>query len=376
MAHSEARSFDVAWLLQPYQDLTHSMDRSRTDTRYRASALLGLLIALSATGCSNPGGRSLVIYSPHGKEMLRAAEAAFESAHPDVDVQWIDMGGQNAYDRIRTERSNPQASLWWGGAGPTFSEAAENDLLEPFRPSWAGAVDSTAHDVADRWYATYLTPEVLLFNDRTVGPSDRPGDWDDLLGEEWKDRIIIRYPLASSTMRTIWGALIMRQSNEEEGYRWLARLDVNTKTYAADPTQLYLKIAREEGDVTLWNMPDSYIQTERNGYPFGFTLPASGTPVLNDAIALVRGAPNLDDARLFYEFVTSDSAVVDQANNFYRIPVRKDIDPALLPEWMTASEIRSMDVDWDRLATEGPRWMAYWDEHIKGRGAEYLRQED
>jgi len=31
-----------------------------------------------------------------------------------------------------------------------------------------------------------------------------------------------------------------------------------------------------------------------------------------------------------------------------------------------------MALDWDRLAQEGPVWMQYWDENIKGRGAEYL----
>ncbi len=325
-------------------------------------------------GCSTDSRTPLVIYSPHGKELLSDSENAFERAHPNVDIRWIDMGGQNAYDRVRTESQNPQASLWWGGDSPTFSKAAAEGLLEPYRPSWADAVDDLAHDPSDNWYGTFLTPEVILFNTRTVPENERPSDWDDLLESQWEDRIIIRYPLASSTMRTIWGALIMRQPSEEDGYAWLARLDRNTKTYAADPTQLYLKIAREEGDITLWNMPDTYIQTEMGGYPFGFVLPVSGTPVLNDAIALVAGGPNQDIAQLFYEFVTSDSALVDQANRFFRIPVRNDINPASLPEWITEANILAMDVDWEKLTSEGSRWMQHWDEFIKGRGADYLAE--
>ncbi len=322
--------------------------------------------------CSGDGRSAIVVYSPHGKEMLSDAEQAFESTYPDVDVQWIDMGGQNAYDRIRTEGRNPQASIWWGGDGPTFAKAATEGLLASYRPSWADAVSESAHDAEDRWYGTFLTPEVILFNTRTVPAEARPSDWDDLLLPEWEGKIIVRYPLASSTMRTIWGALIMRQASEEEGYNWLARLDRNTKDYAADPTQLYLKIAREEGDITLWNMPDTYIQSEINGYPFGFVLPESGTPVLNDAIALVEGGPNPEAARLFYEFVTSDSALVDQANRFYRIPVRTDLDPAEMPPWIKSANIKAMNVDWDRLTSQGSRWMQHWDEFIKGRGAEYL----
>ena len=333
--------------------------------------VIALLVLLA--GCSSDDRRQLVVYSPHGKEMLGEYEQLFEAANPEVDVRWIDMGGQDAYDRIRTERANPQASIWWGGDGPTFSKAAAEGLLEPYRPSWADHVPEDAHHAGDAWFATYLTPEVILFNTRTVSAEEQPTDWDDLLEPEWKDRIIIRYPLASSTMRTIWGALIMRQPTVEEGYVWLARLDMNTKTYTADPTQLYLKIAREEGDVSLWNLPDTEIQAEINGYPFGFALPSSGTPILNDGIALVAGGAHLNDAQAFYEFVTSDSALVHQAEKYFRIPVRQDIPDDRLPAWMSAP-IVPMDVDWQRLEAEGATWMQHWDERIKGRGADYLEE--
>ena len=336
---------------------------------------LVLIFSLTLLGCATETRETLVIYSPHGKEMLDAFEEVFEEAHPEVDVQWIDMGGQNAYDRIRTERERPQASLWWGGASTAFDRAAREGLLEAYRPTWANAVDTDTHHPDDMWYGTFLTPEVIAFNSRTL-PDDAelPKDWDDMLDPKWKDRILIRYPLASATMRTIFGAMIMRQPTVEDGYAWLARLDMNTKNYTADPTQLYLKLAREEGDVSLWNMPDIFLQQQDNGYPFGWLIPTSGTPVLTDGIALVKNGPNLTRAREFYEMATSDSAMVWQARSFYRIPARNDIDQSLLPDWITGSEIETMQLDWDRLAEEGPTWMQYWDENIKGRGAEYLQE--
>ncbi len=331
------------------------------------------LVLVLLAGCASDERTSLVVYSPHGKEMLADSEQAFEARYPDINVQWIDMGGQDAYDRIRTERANPTASVWWGGDGPTFSRAASEGLLASYTPTWADAVSAEGRGEDDMWLSTYLTPEVLLLNERTVPEGERPMDWDELLEPEWADRIIIRYPLASSTMRTIWGALIMRQPTVEDGYRWLAQLDANTKSYAANPAQLYLSVAREEGDVSLWNMPDTYIQRD-NGFPFDYVLPSSGTPVLQDGIAIVAGAPAPDAARLFYEHVTSDSALVDQATRYYRIPARTDLDPDTLPRWMIENAIPEMDVDWERLSTEGPTWMQYWDENIKGRGAEYLEE--
>lgn len=334
------------------------------------SVLFGMILL---AGCGGDAREQLVVYSPHGKEMLREYEEAFETRYPDVDVQWIDMGGQDAYDRIRTEAANPQASVWWGGASTTFDRAAREDLLQAYTPSWADAVPPSSRHPEHYWYGTYLTPEVITYNTRTLDSTEVPRDWDALLEPEWADRILIRYPLASSTMRTIFGALIMRQPSVEEGYRWLAQLDRNVKTYTADPTQLYLRLAREEGDVSLWNMPDTYIQADINGYPFAAVIPESGTPVLTDGIAIVRNAPSPTRAEQFYEFVTTDSALIHQAHVYYRIPVRNDIPTDVLPRWIQDADIRPMDIDWERLATEGSSWMQYWDENIKGRGDAYLR---
>ena len=334
-----------------------------------------LFMAFLIAGCASETKETLVIYSPHGKEMLARFEGIFEEAHPDVDVQWIDMGGQNAYDRIRTEKERPQASLWWGGSSMAFDRAAREGLLEAYEPTWAASVTDDMRHPDHMWYGTFLTPEVIAFNSRTL-PSDAdiPKDWDDLLDPQWSDRVLIRYPLASATMRTIFGAMIMRQPTIEEGYRWLARLDMNTKTYTADPTQLYLKLAREEGDVSFWNMPDIFLQQQENNYPFGFLIPVSGTPVLTDGIALVKNGPNLARARQFYEMATSVEAMTLQAHNYFRIPSRSDINPTTLPEWIANTEINAMSVDWNRLAEEGPEWMQYWDENIKGRGEAYLNE--
>lgn len=332
-----------------------------------------LLLVFLVAGCSSSDTRErLVIYSPHGKEMLTYYEDAFEAANPTIDVQWIDMGGQDAYDRIRTERANPQASLWWGGDSPTFDRAAREDLLAPYQPTWSDAIPEGGHGEGYQWAGTYFTPEVLTYNTEAFAGSQLPRTWDELLEPSYQDRILIRYPLASSTMRTIYGAMILRQPTIEEGYAWLARLDKNVKTYTADPTQLYLKLARGEGDISMWNMPDTYIQSAINGYPFDFVLPIDGTPVLTDGIALVNNGPALEAAKTFYEFVTTREALIYQANTYYRIPVRNDIPQEDLPEWITSQTIVPMDLDWARLATEGPTWMQYWDENIKGRGAEYL----
>ena len=334
--------------------------------------LLSLILTACLIGCAPSGKKKLTIYSPHGKEMLSVFEKQYEAVHPEVDVQWLDMGSQDAYDRIRTERENPQADIWWGAPSMTFARAESEGLLERYMPTWDGAVDAEFKSAGGFWYGTFITPEVIMYNNWVLSEADAPQDWDDLLNERWKDKIIIRYPLASGTMRTIYSALIQRENNRtgtnDAGYKWLRRLDANTKTYTADPTQLYLKIAREEGLVTLWNLSDVIIQVNANSYPFGYRIPSSGTPLITDCIAIVKGTRDIEESKRFYEFVTSVAAMTQQAREFYRIPARKDIPQSDLPEWITRLQLKSMEINWESLSSHEKEWMKYWDENIKGTG--------
>jgi iron(III) transport system substrate-binding protein len=312
----------------------------------------------------------LIVYSPHGIELLGEYEARFEEAYPDIDVRFLDMGSQDALDRIRSERANPQADVWFGAPSTMFSQAEREGLLEAYRPTWADAVPPDAHSALDFWYGTYKTPEVIAYNSSALDRAEVPEDWDDILDPRWRDRIIIRDPIASGTMRTIFAAMILRNTgsdgNWEPGYEWLRRLDANTREYTINATLMLQKLAREEAVLTLWNMPDIELQKNQYGYPLDYVVPSGGTPVLTDAIAIVAGTERMEDARAYYEFVTSPESLALAAELFYRIPSRNDILPETLPAWMQALDVPVMELDWDLVEQNTQQWMDYWDDYIRG----------
>jgi iron(III) transport system substrate-binding protein len=286
------------------------------------------------------------------------------------------MRSQDVFDRSRTERENPQADIWWGAPATTFAKAEKESLLERYIPTWSEALRPEFKSTDGYWFGTFLTPEVIMYNNRVLSETEAPRDWDDLLDPKWRDKIIIRYPLASGTMRIIYASLIQQEERRtgkvDAGFEWLLRLDANTKGYAADPTQLYLKIAREEGLLTLWNLPDVLLQVQANGYPFGYKIPRSGTPLIVDCIAIVRGTRQRDEAERFLEFVTSKEALIRQATGFGRIPARHDIPSTELPDWISSLNLKPMDVDWPSLEHHEREWMKRWDEQVKGQGRRML----
>ena len=322
--------------------------------------------------CSSDPRIPLVVYSPHGRDLLTLMERGFEQLHPDVDVRWLDMGSQEVYDRIRSERANPQADVWFGGPATIFARAAGDSLLEPFRPTWAGAVDPHGRGPGDLYTAVYETPVVIVYAERALRPEQAPQDWDELLDHRWKGKILIRDPLASGTMRAVWGMIIERGLTQTHdtaaGFQWLRRLDGQTKEYVLNGPLLDQKIVREEGLVTIWDLPDILL-SKRDGLPLGYVFPKSGTPVIEDAIAVVRNARHRDQAHAFVEYVGSSEAQLLATRDAYRLPGRRDIPTDSLPPW--AREVRRVmkaaDVDWDLLAARGADWMRAWDETVRGR---------
>ena len=133
-------------------------------------------------------------------------------------------------------------------------------------------------------------------------------------------------------------------------------------------TILSQKLARREGWVTLWNMPDIELQRARYDYPLDYVLPAGGVPVVMDGIALVARSEPRPAAREFYEFVTSGPSLVRAAREFFRIPARSDISPSELPSWIGQTPIPDMPLDRDLLRRHSREWMRYWDEHIRHKG--------
>ena len=328
---------------------------------------------LTLAACGGGDGRTaLVVYSPHGSDMLEAFEKRFEQAHPDVDVQAVDMGSQEVLDRLRSERANPQADVWWGAPANTFEDAARDSLLERFVPTWAAAVPAEAKSEGGLWHGTYLTPEVIAYNTQAIPASEVPRDWDDVLDPKWKGKVLIRDPMASGTMRTIFGMMIDRSvratGDTAQGFQWLRRLDAHTKDYVLNPTLLYQKLARQEGLITLWDMPD--IDALQGKYPIAYVFPRSGTPLLVDAVAVVRGAPNAKRAQEFAEFVGGTPAVLAAARDFARLPARTDIPADSLPERLrqARAQIKAEPMDWARLQQRSPEWMRHWDEHVRGKG--------
>jgi iron(III) transport system substrate-binding protein len=192
-----------------------------------------------------------------------------------------------------------------------------------------------------------------------------------VLDPRWKGKVLIRDPIASGSMRAIFGAILARSiaqtGSTAQGWEWLRRLDANTKEYVLNPALLYQKLGREEGTITLYNMPDIATLEQRTKTPVGFVIPRSGTPLLVDAIGIVHGARHAAVAKQFYEYVTTPAALTDAARSFLRIPARTDLSIDSLPPIVkqARTEVKPMPGDQRLIQDSLDTWMKFWDANIR-----------
>jgi iron(III) transport system substrate-binding protein len=333
--------------------------------------LAALATASFFAACARDRRTPIVVYSPHGRDLLGLVERTYEAKHPEVDVRWLDMGSQEVYDRIRAEKANPQSDVWFGGPDTIFARGVKDGLLEPFTPSWAAAVAPESRH-GGLYTGVYRTPVAILYNAEAIPPADAPKEWDDLLHPRFKGQVLVRDPLASGTMRAVWGMVISRSiaetGNAQRGFAWLARLDGQTKEYVVNASILCEKVARREGLVTIWDLPDILLEKQRSPV-LAFVFPKSGSPVIDDAVGLVKGAKRTPEARALIEWLGSSEAQLLAAEKAFRLPARIDLPEEKLPAWArdVTHTLVPARLDWDLIEREGPGWMARWDREIRGR---------
>jgi len=341
-----------------------------------ALALTGL--ALAGCGLQQPGGDgadggegggsgTVTIYSPRPSAITDHIIADFEEK-TGYSAQLVTLGAAEVADRIRAEGSNTQADVWWGGTPPLFDAAAAEDLIEPWSDDILERVPDEFHGADDKWVAEMQQLQLIAYNEDMIEEADLPEDWADLIDPEYAGNILIRDVAASGTMRAVYAAMIYQHFAEDGspdgGYEFLRALDANTKDYAANPEDLYLRLERQEAALTIWNHQDILAQAAE-GAPFAIHMPASGAPINRDGIAKVAGGPNPEGAEAFADYIFSDETQTWLAEEAFQIPT---MEIASEPEWLQDVEIVEFPVDRAVIAENESTWIDYWLENIKNQG--------
>ena len=351
----------------------------------QGTALIGTAAALAACGLDQGGGSGggegggdgdggpvpFTIYTARDSELAEKVVADFEADNPDWEgmATILTLGAQEALERVRAEKSNPQGDLWWGGTRQQLSQGAADGVLAPAPQEVIDAVPEDYRDPEGLWVGEMLLAELFMINTEMISGDEIPADWDDLLDAAYKGEVVIRDVEASGTMRAIYCAMIDRLYDDagsaEAGYEWLLELDANTVTYAANPTDMYQRVSRQEAALSLWNLQDIMLQKNGDFPMFDAVVPASGAPMLVDGLAKIADGPGGAGADAFISYLMSTEVQTSMAEEYYQIPA---IELEQEPQWLAELGLEEMQLDWDRIAENEDEWIGHWASSIKGKG--------
>ncbi len=269
-----------------------------------------LLVVLVSVGFAQGGSekQTLTVYAGLLEEHAALVTSEFEKA-TGIETNFVRMSGGEILARIKAEKENPNASIWYGGGSLTFIEADNLGLLEHYKSPTAEVIPSQFKDPDGAWtgiYSGYLgfVADQEWLDEKGI---PMPRVWDDLLDPRFKGEIVFAHPASSSTAYNVL-TTILQLKGEEAGWDYLLKLNENVRQYTKSGSAGGRMIQLHEVGVTIGYLHDA-IAFKREGYNhMSFTAPADGTGYEIGAVAIIKGAKELDAAKKFVDWCLTPEA--------------------------------------------------------------------
>ena len=292
---------------------------------------------------------TVVVYSPHDADPLNAGVNLFMEKYPNVKVEVVAAGTGELCNRIAAETANPIADVLWGGGADSL--AAFKEYFEPYVCANDEFIGAAYKDPDGLWIGESPLPMVIFYNKDLIEKDGLtiPETWEDLTKPEWKGKIAYCLPSKSGSAYTQLCTMILGHGGKEDGWDFIKKLYDNLDGKIVDSSGKCHKMVADGEFYVGLTLEKAAVQY-KDDPSVGFVYPKDGTSAVPDGVALVKGCPNEENAKLFIDFVTSKECQTEQSGNWGRRPVRSDME---VGEGMAKLEdIPLVDYDFDWAANE------------------------
>ncbi|WP_312239555.1 ABC transporter substrate-binding protein [Pantoea sp.] len=236
----------------------------------------------------------------------------FSQSHPDIKVSMVRLSAGEAYARIRSEARNPRTDIWWAGIGDPHMQAAEEKLTQPYKSPLLSQQHDWAQKQAEisdfRTVGIYAGALGWGYNTKLLAGKKlkAPACWSDLLDPGFKGEIQIANPNSSGTAYNTLATLVQIMG-EDKAFDYLKKLNANISQYTKSGSAPVKAAARGETTVGIVFMHDA-VAMEVDGFPIKTVAPCEGTGYEIGSMSIVKGARNLANAKIWYDWALSAEA--------------------------------------------------------------------
>lgn len=315
--------------------------------------LVGLVfLAIVLVGCTNSNtesqsnsgeSKSLVVYSPNSEGLINATIPGFEEKY-GIKVDLIQAGTGDLFKKLESEKGAPVADIIFGGSYTQYEQ--NGDLFEPY-------VSDENDQVIEAYQnkTGYSTPYTLDGSVLIVNPNLTQGKkiegYADLLDEDFKGKIATADPANSSSAFAQLTNMLQAQGGYDSEEAWQYVEDLFTLIdgkISSSSSNVYKTVADGEMAIGL-SYEDPTVKLLNDGANVEIIYPKEGTVFLPASAAIIKGAKNLDNAKLFIDYIISQEVQDILGTTTTNRPVRKDAKTSENMKEMT--DIKVIEEDYE-----------------------------
>ncbi|TDT68016.1 iron(III) transport system substrate-binding protein [Hypnocyclicus thermotrophus] len=306
--------------------------------------LLALMSTMSFAGGLFKKKKTLTIYAGLMEDHAMAAVKQFEK-ETGIKTNFVRMSSGETLARIRAEKDNMTASIWYGGPADAFIAAKQEGLLEAYKSPNAEIIPDKFKDKDGYWTGIYIGYLGFVMDREWFEEKgyDYPKSWQDLLKPEFKGEIVTAHPGSSGTAYTMLSTVIQLMG-EEKGLEYMKKLNGQIRQYTKSGTAPGRMVGLKEIPIGITFLHDA-IKYRLEGFKnIEIAAPAEGTGYEIGAVAVLKNGPDMEAAKKFVDWaLTKKAQELGQKVGSYQFLTNPNANPP--KEAMVLKNTKLIDYD-------------------------------
>lgn len=342
-----------------------------------SAGLLGLAGCSGSKGSEGQktdGGSSEGLKSSSGKTLKvlctnESYKKLFDKFTSEVGspVEFVSMSSGEVLSKLKAEGGKPAADLWFGGGIDSFMSAADSGLLEKVDFDRSGEFAEGFKSPDNYWFSKGATVVGFIVNNDILGEigANKPESWADLTQPVFKDEIMMSSPAVSGTNYAAVAA-ILQTMGEDEGWEYLSALNENIPFYTKRGSDPSTRVAAGEAAVGITYIDKTLDDILSDG-TLELVYPKEGMPYIPDGVAAFANADNVEDAKLFIEWLFSSDDNMNELATIDKKTTMLLALPTVSGLELDFDTTQLMDEDLTKFGSAREATLAKWDEVTSGK---------
>jgi iron(III) transport system substrate-binding protein len=249
--------------------------------------------------------------------------------------------------RILSDRTRPQADVWWSSAVLQTLNLREDGALEPYRSPSAEGIPERYRD-ADGYWTGFAGRFRVLVHHTSV--KDPPKSLLELADPRWKGEVAMAHPLFGTTTTEV--AALFQILGVERASAYYRERKANGTRIVDGNSVAAEAVARGDVQVGQTDTDDAYSRIDR-GRPLEVVFPDQqglGALLIPNTVGLVRGGPNQEGGRKLLDYLLRpETELALAALPSRQLPLHPGLEDRLPEKVRPLASVKAMEVDYREL---------------------------